>query len=72
MPQHLLLIIVPGDAISISYEQEMKKRAEWATEAFAANQPISPFPIQILLHHPVPLLIRPSVTSHLIQAIHVE
>ena len=35
---------VPGDAIS--FEQEMEKRAEWAEEACAANQPISPFPVK--------------------------
>ena len=36
-----------------SFEQEMEKRADWAPQACAANQPISPFPAQSLLHHPV-------------------
>ena len=31
----------------------MKKWAEWATQGCAANQPISAFPVQSLLRHPV-------------------
>ena len=42
---------VPGDAIS--FEQEMEKRAEWASQVCVANKPISPFPVQTLLRHPV-------------------
>ena len=41
---------------AISFEQEMKKQAEWATNGCAANQPIYPFPIESLLSHPVKIL----------------
>ena len=44
---------IPGDGDLISNEQEMEERAEWAAQACAANQPISPFPVQSLLGHPV-------------------
>ena len=40
---------LPDD--TISFEQEVEKRAEWTTEACAANQPISPFSVHSLLHH---------------------
>ena len=48
--------ILPGDAIS--FEQELETRAEWAAYTCFANQPISPFPFQSLLLHPVQMLIE--------------
>ena len=61
---------VPGGAIS--FEQEMEKWAEWASRVCVANKPISPFPVQTLLRHPLDSVVGAVSTSHTVLACRVH